>query len=126
MQVHEVQAAMNAWDAAAGTTWQELQGSATLTTSQRKLLAHATTEVRASLPPKPTRPPPSCAASPSRTILAPFCRNQVRLAKRAWTQQKMELRAEREKMAHELREFSRALVIRAQQVRIAGVNGRCG
>ena len=44
--LHEVNAALNAWDAAPGTTMAEMTGDgSTLSTSQRKLLAHATTEV---------------------------------------------------------------------------------
>ena len=45
--LHEVNAALNAWDAAPGTTLAEMTGDgSTLSTSQRKLLAHATTEVK--------------------------------------------------------------------------------
>jgi len=44
--IHELRAALAAWDAASGGTMEELVASGALTTSQRKLLLHATTEVR--------------------------------------------------------------------------------
>jgi hypothetical protein len=44
--IHELCAALAAWDAASGGTMEELLTTGALTTSQRKLLLHATTEVR--------------------------------------------------------------------------------
>lgn len=44
--IHELRAALAAWDAASGGTMEDLLTTGALTTSQRKLLLHATTEVR--------------------------------------------------------------------------------
>mmetsp|Transcript_62377 Transcript_62377/g.103754 ORF Transcript_62377/g.103754 Transcript_62377/m.103754 type:complete len:768 (+) Transcript_62377:51-2354(+) len=44
--LHEISHAIGAWDNAARTSWDEFMGSGALTTSQRKLLASATREMR--------------------------------------------------------------------------------
>lgn len=84
--VHELRAALAAWDSASGATMEELLTTGALTTSQRKLLLHATTEVR--------------------------------LAKRAWSAHKIEIRKEREQLAEEIFEFSRKLNMLKKQAKI--------
>jgi hypothetical protein len=83
--IHELRAALAAWDAASGGTMEDLLTTGALTTSQRKLLLHATTEVR--------------------------------LAKRAWSAHKKEMRTEREQLAEEILEFSRMLNLLKKQMK---------
>ncbi len=116
--MHEIREALAAWDAESPSTWQEVRGTTT------NMLAAGAGFSLTPYPAIKVRQAGNLSVAQRRLIS--HASNEVRLAKRAWADEKIELKHEREALSEELQMFARRLKKQVDGLSWIALGRSCG
>ena len=116
--MHEIREALAAWDAESPSTWQEVRGATT------NMLAAGAGFSLTPYPAIKVRQAGNLSVAQRRLIS--HASNEVRLAKRAWADEKIELKHEREALSEELQMFARRLKKQVDGLSWIALGRSCG